>query len=124
MHFSLPVQPKQSNAVKCTIYRPVFGTVRHTHACTRAVYLGSDDLIITGRSMDWMENMNSSIWIFPKGMNRDGLAGPDSPKWTSKYGSVITAVYNIAAADGMNERGLVMNMLYLAGSFRAKRKTR
>lgn len=87
-----------------------------THACTRAVYLGSDNLIITGRSMDWMESMHSRIWIFPKGMKREGLAGPDSPKWTSKYGSVITSVYNIATADGMNERGLVMNMLYLAES--------
>ena len=87
-----------------------------TNACTRAVYLGSEDLIITGRSMDWMENMHSSIWILPKGIKRDGLAGPDSPKWTSKYGSVVTTVYNIATADGMNERGLVMNMLYLAES--------
>lgn len=86
------------------------------HACTRAVYLGSDDLVITGRSMDWMENMHSSIWVFPKGINRNGLAGPDSPKWTSQYGSVVTSVYNIATADGMNERGLVMNMLYLAES--------
>ncbi|BCA97101.1 choloylglycine hydrolase [Legionella antarctica] len=90
--------------------------IPETLACTRAVYLGSDDLIITGRSMDWMENMHSSIWVFPKGMKRDGLAGPDSPKWTSKYGSVITSVYDIATADGMNERGLVMNMLYLAES--------
>ena len=49
-------------------------------------------------------------------MKRDGLAGPDSPKWTSKYGSVVTSVYNIATADGMNEKGLVMNMLYLAES--------
>lgn len=87
-----------------------------SNACTRAVYLGSDNLIVTGRSMDWMENMNSSIWVFPKGMQRDGLAGPDSPKWVSRYGSVVTSVYNLASADGMNERGLVMNMLYLAES--------
>lgn len=85
-------------------------------ACTRAVYLGQDDLVITGRSMDWMENMHSRMWIFPKGMKRDGLAGPDSPQWTSKYGSVVASVYDIATADGMNERGLVMNMLYLAES--------
>lgn len=87
-----------------------------SYACTRAVYLGSDNLVITGRSMDWMENMHSSLWIFPSGMSREGLAGPDSPKWTSKYGSVVTSVYNLATADGMNERGLVMNMLYLAES--------
>jgi choloylglycine hydrolase len=94
----------------------LLGQMSAANACTRAVYLGSDDLVITGRSMDWMENMHSSIWIFPKGMKRTGLAGPDSPEWTSKYGSVVTSVYNIATADGMNERGLVMNMLYLAES--------
>jgi choloylglycine hydrolase len=94
----------------------LLGQMSATYACTRALYLGSDDLVITGRSMDWMENMHSSIWIFPKGMKRTGLAGPDSPEWTSKYGSVVTSVYNIATADGMNERGLVMNMLYLAES--------
>ncbi len=103
---------KKTLLLLCSALLPIY--IPATHACTRAVYLGSDNLIITGRSMDWMENMHSSIWIFPKGMKRDGLAGPDSPKWTSKYGSVVTSVYNIATADGMNERGLVMNMLYLA----------
>ncbi len=87
-----------------------------SNACTRAVYLGSDNLVITGRSMDWMENMHSSIWVFPKGIKHNGLAGPKSPEWTSKYGSIVTSVYNLATADGMNERGLVMNMLYLAES--------
>lgn len=87
-----------------------------TYACTRALYSGADDLIITGRSMDWMENMHSKIWIFPKGMKRDGLAGPESPGWIAKYGSVVTSVYNLVTADGINERGLVMNMLYLAES--------
>lgn len=87
-----------------------------SNACTRAVYLGSDNLVITGRSMDWKENMQSSIWVFPRGMKRNGLAGPGSPQWTSKYGSVVISVYNFATADGMNERGLVTNKLYLAES--------
>jgi penicillin V acylase-like amidase (Ntn superfamily) len=49
-------------------------------------------------------------------MQRDGAASPDSPKWTSKYGSVITAAYDFATTDGMNEKGLVANVLYLAPS--------
>ena len=85
-------------------------------ACTRAVYLGSDNTVMTGRSMDWKENMHSAMWIFPRGIKRDGLAGPQSPQWTSKYGSVVISVYNIATADGMNEKGLVMSLLYLAES--------
>jgi penicillin V acylase-like amidase (Ntn superfamily) len=85
-------------------------------ACTRAVYLGSDGLTITGRSMDWVEDMRSNLWVFPRGMHRDGAAGPDTPKWTSKYGSVITAAYDFATTDGINEKGLVANVLYLANS--------
>jgi penicillin V acylase-like amidase (Ntn superfamily) len=85
-------------------------------ACTRAVYLGSDGLVITGRNMDWVEDMRSNMWVFPRGMQRDGAAGPNSVKWTSKYGSATIASYDLATGDGMNEKGLVANLLYLAGA--------
>ena len=85
-------------------------------ACTRAVYLGENQMVITGRSMDWAEDMFSNLWIFPRGMERSGLAGPDAPHWTSTYGSVITSGYEIGTTDGMNEAGLVANLLYLAES--------
>ena len=52
-------------------------------ACTRAVYLGDGGLVITGRNMDWVEDMSSNLWVFPRGMQRDGAAGPNSVKWTS-----------------------------------------
>lgn len=85
-------------------------------ACTRVVYLGEYSTVITGRSMDWAEDMRSNLWIFPRGISRDGAAGPSSPKWTSKYGSVIASGYDVGTADGMNEKGLVANLLYLAES--------
>ncbi|GHC08118.1 linear amide C-N hydrolase [Cerasicoccus arenae] len=84
------------------------------NACTRAMYVGGDGTVITGRSMDWMQDMETDLWVFPRGMERNGNAGSDSPTWTSKYGSVIASAYNIASADGINEKGLVANMLYLA----------
>jgi len=86
------------------------------HACTRAVLIGSDNTVITGRSMDWEEDMHSDLWLMPRGITRTGEAGANSPSWTATYGSVVTSVYNLASADGMNEKGLVMNMLYLAES--------
>lgn len=89
-------------------------------ACTRAVYLGSDGVVITGRSMDWMEDMRTNLWAFPAGMARDGAAGANTPKWVSKYGSVIASGYDVGSADGMNEKGLVANLLYLAESEYAK----
>lgn len=85
-------------------------------ACTRFIYTAGDGQVLTGRSMDWQEDMHSDIWVFPRGMKRDGGVGAGSIEWTSKYGSVITSGYNAASADGMNEKGLVANMLYLAES--------
>lgn len=85
-------------------------------ACTRALFIGDDETVITGRSMDWGEDMHSDLWIFPREMERNGAAGPQSIKWTSKYGSLITSGYNVGTADGMNEKGFVANVLYLAES--------
>jgi len=85
-------------------------------ACTRALYFGKEGQTVTGRSMDWVEDMQSNLWIFPRGMKRDGGIGKGSYEWTSKYGSVITSVYEAGTADGMNEKGLVANLLYLAES--------
>ena len=85
-------------------------------ACTRALYVAENGLVITGRTMDWVEDMHTNLWAFPRGIARDGAAGEDTPKWTSKYGSVVAAGYDIGSADGMNEAGLVANLLYLAES--------
>jgi len=49
-------------------------------------------------------------------MKRQGNAGPESLTWTSKYGSVGVSFYGVATVDGMNEKGLVANVLYLAES--------
>jgi penicillin V acylase-like amidase (Ntn superfamily) len=51
-------------------------------------------------------------------MKRDGgrldrkvVIGDNPVRWTSKYGSLVTTVYDIAAADGLNERGLAGHLL-------------
>ena len=85
-------------------------------ACTRAVYFGQENQIVTGRSMDWVEDMQTNLWVFPRGMERDGGLGNGSLRWTSKYGSVVASVYEGGTADGMNEKGVVANLLYLAES--------
>ncbi len=88
----------------------------HASACSRAVYLGPEDTIITVRSMDWATDLGSNLWLFPRGMKRDGACGPKSATWTSQYGSIIATAFEAATADGMNEKGLVANLLYLAES--------
>ncbi len=93
-----------------------FALSQPVEACTRALYTGSDSVVITGRSMDWLEDMHSDLWAYPKGIKRDGAAGPKSIEWTSKYGNLTVSGYNAGTTDGINEKGLVANLLYLAES--------
>lgn len=93
-----------------------FAQFGKTEACTRVVYQGANNTILTGRTMDWKEDSRSNLWIFPRGMERNGEIGKNPMKWTSKYGSVVTAAYDICSTDGMNEKGLVANLLWLAES--------
>lgn len=81
--------------------------------CTRVVYTGTNSFVVTGRNMDWKTEMHSNIWVFPRGMQRNGEAGANSLTWTAKYGSVITSAFEIASTDGLNEKGLVANLLWL-----------
>lgn len=86
------------------------------YACTRVVYQGPNGHIITARSMDWREEIPANMWVFPRGMQRQGMVGPTSITWKSKYGSLVTSSFDIASSDGMNEKGLVANLLWLAES--------
>lgn len=85
-------------------------------ACTRVLYTAPDGTVITGRSMDWAEDMRSNLWAFPRGLERTGGGGRLTPRWRSRYGSVVVSGYDMGTADGMNEKGLVANLLYLAES--------
>jgi len=84
--------------------------------CTRVLYLGENNTVITGRSMDLVEDMHTNLYLFPRGIARNGAAGPASTTWTSRYGSVVAAGYEVGSTDGMNEKGLVANLLYLVES--------
>jgi penicillin V acylase-like amidase (Ntn superfamily) len=101
----------------CTaiVVASLFSAAR-TNACTRAVYLGPGNMVVDGRSMDWMEDPGTDLYLFPRGMQRDGATGTNTVKWTSKYGSVIANFYGIATVDGINEKGLAANVLYLGSS--------
>ena len=85
-------------------------------ACTRVVYLGANDDVVTARSMDWKVDVATNLYVLPRGMARSGQAGPNSIKWTSKYGSVVATGYDVSTTDGMNEAGLVANLLWLVES--------
>ena len=85
-------------------------------ACSRAVYFGLEGQTVTGRTMDWfVTDMDTNLWMYPRGLERNSNTATPLI-WKSRYGSVVTTVYEGVSADGLNEKGLVANMLYLAES--------
>ncbi|QNI00014.1 linear amide C-N hydrolase [Shewanella algae] len=84
--------------------------------CTRLVYIGPDEMVVTGRSMDFSIDIPANLWIFPRGIKRNGNVGNKSLEWQSKYGSLVASSWDIAVPDGMNEKGLVANLLWLTSS--------
>ncbi len=83
--------------------------------CSRVVWSTPDNQVFVGRTQDWTEKVNSSFRLFPRGMERTGAVAENPLKWTSKYGSLIITGYDLATHEGMNERGLSAQILYLAG---------
>ena len=104
-------------AVALAVLAALFSSgVQQADACTRATYIGPDNMVVTGRTMDWKEDIMSNIYVFPRGIQRAGYNKGETVKWTSKYGSVIATGYDIGTCDGMNEKGLVANLLFLTES--------
>lgn len=89
-------------------------------ACTRFLWNDNPLAVIVGRSMDWPESTQPALTVLPRGIKRDGgragaavVVKENPARWTAKYGSIVTTIYGIGTADGLNERGLGTHMLYL-----------
>ena len=97
----------------------IAGTTIFAEACTRIFANDKGGLMLVARSMDWATTTEPVLTVFPRGLARDGgHAGPmtvvtdNAGHWTSQYGSVVTTIFGVGTADGMNERGLAAHMLY------------
>lgn len=65
--------------------------------------------------MDWMEDTETNLWAFPRGMDRsDGLDGKLT--WTSKQASLVASAHDLMTVDGFNEAGLAAHQLFLPES--------
>src|SRR5688572_13619149 len=84
--------------------------------CTRVLWSTDSGSVYCGRSMDWMEDMRSNMWVLPRGVERGGETLHDPLRWTSRHGSVIVAGHDAFSVDGINEAGLAMHLLYLSES--------
>lgn len=92
--------------------------------CSRYLWNRTERGVYVARTMDWWPESTEPVFtVLPRGIGRDGgKVGPqvvvkDNPaRWTSKYGSLVTTVYGVGAADGFNEKGLAFHLLYLTAT--------
>lgn len=95
--------------------------IGEAYPCSRVLWNTNGQAIVVGRNMDWFEDTKTNLWVFPRGIERDGGVSANSLKWTSKYGSLITSFYDVGTVDGINDKGLTANALWLAESDYGKR---
>ncbi len=59
----------------------ISGLMQDTQACSRLLYVSKNaEHVLTGRTLDWYEDIESNLWVFPRGMKRDGAAGKNSAR--------------------------------------------
>lgn len=56
-------------------------SIQPVEACTRAVYIGPDQMVVTGRTMDWKEDIMTNIYVFPRGIQRMGHNKEKTVNW-------------------------------------------
>ena len=83
-------------------------------ACTRILSNANGQSSVTARTMDLDRPDHAQMAVFPRGMTRTSDTGEGPPlQWTSRCGSVAVTARGVLTSDGMNEEGLVANILYL-----------
>lgn len=87
--------------------------------CTRVLWNTNQLAVMVGRTMDWPESTEPILTVLPRGMARQGgkvgreVVAENGAEWVSRYGSLVTTTYDIGTADGLNERGMAVQMLFL-----------
>lgn len=87
-----------------------------TYACTAFQLKAEDGTWVYGRSLEFGFRMSSDLLIVPRGTPYTATALNNKPglKWTSRYGFVgmNQFISQEFVSEGMNEKGLVVGMLY------------
>lgn len=99
-----------------TLLGLTIGTSQNSNACTDFKLTGKDGTIIVTRSMEYALDFHSNLRTSTR--NREFImTAPDNKpamKWKAKYGYVyLDGLDTDIAVDGMNEKGLSFEALYL-----------
>jgi choloylglycine hydrolase len=88
--------------------------------CTRILWNTNDTAVVVARTMDWPDSTMPVLTALPAGLARHGgmvgefdVVGAGAKQWTSVHGSLVTTIYGVGTADGVNDQGLAAHLLYL-----------
>lgn len=88
-------------------------------ACTSLALVAEDGALVYGRTMEWGAfDLHSRVAIVPREYDLQGATPDGKPglRWKAKHGAVgLDALNQDVLTDGMNEKGLVVGVLYLPG---------
>ncbi|MBB3268232.1 penicillin V acylase-like amidase (Ntn superfamily), partial [Azospirillum sp. OGB3] len=83
-------------------------------ACSRILSNTNGKANVVARTMDLYRSDAAKMVVYPRGLERVSNTGDGkSFNWASKLESVAITSFGSATSDGMNEKGLVANLLYL-----------
>lgn len=82
-------------------------------ACSRITFVDEENTVVTGRTMDWSVDDDVVLRLMPRGVERQSTAKESPASWRSRYGSVIAISFGTSLNSGMNEKGLVVDTLWL-----------
>ena len=89
------------------------------NACTGITLKAKDGAVVFGRTMEWGSfDLHSRLVVVPRGHEYKSELpdGKHGLTWKTKYGAVgVDAVNKDLIADGMNEKGLCVNVFYHPG---------
>lgn len=86
--------------------------IGEAQACTRAFLNQYPGYRVSARNLDFFGPVDPALVITPRGIAHNGGDDPTSPKWTTKYGSVVIYADDAFPMDGMNEAGLAGHTQY------------
>lgn len=108
--------PRRLIAVALVSLAGAIALPKAARACTRILWNSNGKTVMVARTMDLYRSDLASILVTPRGTRQRSLGGATIAPWATKYGNVRVTAAGLSATDGLNERGLVVNQLYLSGT--------
>ena len=98
----------------------MFIGINDSKACTDFLIKAQDGTVVNGRTMEFPVDLESKVWIVPRGMSNTSVSdkGVKGLSWKTKYAFMGIDGFNLKDiyVEGMNEKGLSYGGLMYTGA--------